>query len=246
MLANQYSMWNVLKARTLGSWAILKRVAPVGTPMRRYSEGRGMEWFVTTELTPIVNLAENGDIWMSDDPYLETPTCGPAIEGAYGKVLECGLGIGQFTYHTSSHVPSITVVERNQHVIDLVWPQLEPHLPNVKVIHGDAIQYLKTTPERFDFIHIDIWQGILTPYKQIEYVTKLAARCLRPRGTVDCWLQGNFLRMRGRLRKGAGLSTGFGVFPPCLGCGKRLRNDYEGLCMDCADTLGLSELGKVQ
>lgn len=27
----------------------------------------------------------------------------------------------------------------------------------------------------------------------------------------------------------------------CLRCGKTLRNDYNGLCMDCVDVLGLSE-----
>jgi hypothetical protein len=29
---------------------------------------------------------------------------------------------------------------------------------------------------------------------------------------------------------------------PCLGCGKTVRADYSGYCMDCADLNGLSEL----
>ena len=29
---------------------------------------------------------------------------------------------------------------------------------------------------------------------------------------------------------------------PCSKCGKPLRHDYDGLCMDCADELGVSEL----
>ncbi len=29
---------------------------------------------------------------------------------------------------------------------------------------------------------------------------------------------------------------------PCIRCGKPLRADYMGLCMDCADTLNTSEL----
>jgi len=29
---------------------------------------------------------------------------------------------------------------------------------------------------------------------------------------------------------------------PCLRCGKPIRADYMGLCMDCADTIGISEL----
>ncbi|ANS04948.1 hypothetical protein [uncultured Mediterranean phage] len=29
---------------------------------------------------------------------------------------------------------------------------------------------------------------------------------------------------------------------PCIRCGKSIRADYEGFCMDCADTLNVSEL----
>jgi hypothetical protein len=29
---------------------------------------------------------------------------------------------------------------------------------------------------------------------------------------------------------------------PCLRCGKPIRADYLGLCMDCADATGISEL----
>jgi len=29
---------------------------------------------------------------------------------------------------------------------------------------------------------------------------------------------------------------------PCLRCGKSIHADYLGVCMDCADTLGISEL----
>lgn len=29
---------------------------------------------------------------------------------------------------------------------------------------------------------------------------------------------------------------------PCLGCGKTVRQDYYGYCMDCADANGVSDL----
>jgi len=29
---------------------------------------------------------------------------------------------------------------------------------------------------------------------------------------------------------------------PCIRCEKPIRADYEGFCMDCSDTLGISEL----
>lgn len=31
---------------------------------------------------------------------------------------------------------------------------------------------------------------------------------------------------------------------PCKRCGKAPRNDYGGICMDCADALGISEIFK--
>ena len=30
--------------------------------------------------------------------------------------------------------------------------------------------------------------------------------------------------------------------PPCLGCGKTLRHDFYGYCMDCADEHGISDV----
>lgn len=35
-------------------------------------------------------------------------------------------------------------------------------------------------------------------------------------------------------------SAGVGIYEPCLICAKTLRNDYAGLCMDCADSMGLT------
>jgi hypothetical protein len=35
---------------------------------------------------------------------------------------------------------------------------------------------------------------------------------------------------------------GFVNWPPCKRCGKTLRYDYDGYCMDCADDLRMSEL----
>ncbi|MFQ6118357.1 MAG: hypothetical protein ACE5KE_00565 [Methanosarcinales archaeon] len=40
-------------------------------------------------------------------------------------------------------------------------------------------------------------------------------------------------------------SKGLVVNEPCLRCGKRIRHDYNGLCMDCVDELGISEMFKV-
>lgn len=37
-------------------------------------------------------------------------------------------------------------------------------------------------------------------------------------------------------------SKGIVFDDPCKRCGKTIRHDYDGLCMDCADELGVSEI----
>lgn len=37
-------------------------------------------------------------------------------------------------------------------------------------------------------------------------------------------------------------SKGIITNSPCRKCGKTLRQDYDGFCMDCADELGISEI----
>jgi hypothetical protein len=239
---NEYSMYNHLKSAKLNDWHLKKKTIPAGVPIRMYVPdlAKMIHDFPCPKPTRIVVLQENDLVWMSDDPYVEQPTNAPAIKTAFGDVLECGLGVGLFSYYASLNkkVKSITVVERQPEVIDIVGKQL----PQIKeFINSDCRGYLENTDRKFDFIHIDIWPDLTTPHGHIEEVTELAKQRLNPNGIVSCWLQQLHERIKNKIQ-GARTSTGFGVFPPCVICGKTLRNDYGGLCMDCSDCLGISEL----
>lgn len=44
------------------------------------------------------------------------------------------------------------------------------------------------------------------------------------------------------VKKRAVMSKGVVIGIPCKGCGKTIRHDYDGYCMDCADEKGISEI----
>jgi hypothetical protein len=75
---------------------------------------------------------------------------------ARGHVLIGGLGLGMCAemMRRMPAVKTITVVERNQDVIDLIAPQLTP---GIHIVKGDVRQFLQTTALRFDFAYHDIW-----------------------------------------------------------------------------------------
>jgi len=73
---------------------------------------------------------------------------------------DLGLGIFILQIQDKPEVTSITVVEREQDVIDLVVPHL-PFGPKVTVIQGDIFDKAAISrARRFDFIYFDIWTNI--------------------------------------------------------------------------------------
>ena len=118
--------------------------------------------FFDTEF-PYPVILENGVEWMLVTPN-EVETMREDIKKARGKVSTYGLGLGYFVYMTSimDEVESVTVVERDESVIDIferfILPQFE-HKDKVRIVHADAFEYAeKVAPaESFDYIYIDIW-----------------------------------------------------------------------------------------
>src|SRR3989338_4875287 len=76
-----------------------------------------------------------------------------------GDVLVGGLGIGMAPSYMLSmpQVKSITVVELEQDVIDLVGTHLDPR---IKIVRADLFNYLASGTAHFDTAYIDIGYGI--------------------------------------------------------------------------------------
>lgn len=102
---------------------------------------------------------EKWEDWMVDDPphwwsmqnYARNST---------GRVLVAGLGLGLVTHQLldSVDIDSITVIEINEDVINLISPLL-PKAENVKleIISDDFYKFINETKDPFDRIIIDLW-----------------------------------------------------------------------------------------
>ena len=105
-----------------------------------------------------VRLEHRGSVLMSNTP-MEKRTNEDFVTNAHGKVLIGGLGIGLIllAIQDDPMIDKITVVEKNQEVIDLVASQL-PLSDKVEIICADVYNYV---PEDFyNTIYMDIWSFI--------------------------------------------------------------------------------------
>ncbi|WP_303814198.1 class I SAM-dependent methyltransferase [Selenomonas ruminantium] len=105
-----------------------------------------------------VRLMIDGEIFMSDAP-MEKESNYNVIDDAFGDILLAGLGIGLILLpmQKKEEVKSITVVEKNPNVIDIVGGQL-PLNDKVEIIHADIFDYEPI--RRYDCIYLDIWPDI--------------------------------------------------------------------------------------
>jgi hypothetical protein len=225
-------MSTVLSPRGNGRWRVRHRTMPKGTVLTDWTPKLGMHRIVVERPTRIVVLEEDRQTtWMSDTP-LEYHTNEEAIRRARGRVLEVGLGIGLFTFHVRDkpEVESVTVVEQEREVADIVYPQIASVKTDLVVMEG--FQFLRSTARRFDFIHLDVWP--IYNYEGAEQFIEAAKDRLLPGGEVSVWMLD-----QNRAIMNTPLNAEFGglVFTPCKACGKSPRGDYDGLCIDCFDGL---------
>lgn len=124
-------------------------------------------------------ILEKGRVWMSITPN-EVCTMEEPIREAKGKVLTLGCGMGYFAYMASlkEDVESVTIIEKEQDVIDLfqeyILPQFETK-DKVKIVKADAFEYLKSLEDgEFDYCFADIWDGVedVEPYLTVKRLAK--------------------------------------------------------------------------
>ena len=109
-------------------------------------------------------ISEDGSTWMSVTPN-EIITMEKAIEKAAGNVLTLGCGMGYYAYMVSEkeEVEHVTIVEKEQDVIDLfntyILPQFS-HKEKITVIHADAFDFMENLSDgEYDYCFADIWIG---------------------------------------------------------------------------------------
>lgn len=132
---------------------------------------------------------------MSDTP-MEHNTNRRILNMANGDVLIGGLGIGMILMPLmeKEEVKSITIIEKEQEIIDMVASQL-PLNDKVKIINGNIYDNTFPRGTKFDTIYFDIWNTISTDdYEDMKYLKKLYKRCLRskkenPNAWIGSWAE---------------------------------------------------------
>lgn len=135
-------------------------------------------------------LVIRGQLVMSDT-RMERITNARFMKAAHGDVLIAGLGIGMVLpgLFRNPAVKSVTVIEKEQDVIDIVHPQ-HKHA-KLTVIHADVFTFI---PERaFDVIWLDIWAN--RSVDDLPVMGKLTRRYRKwlnkenPKRWIGCWFQ---------------------------------------------------------
>ena len=144
-------MYEILKPCKCGSVEVdimnfTKENIPLRALMSGISEGK------------FARLLVNGHVMMSETP-MEHRTNREFVWEAHGDVLVGGLGLGMIllAVQDKEKVRSITVIEKNQDVIDAVYHQL-PLNQKVTLIQDDVFTW---KPDRkYDCVYMDIWSYV--------------------------------------------------------------------------------------
>lgn len=107
-------------------------------------------------------LLQDDTIWMSITPH-EINSMQEDIDKASGDVLTFGLGLGYYPYMLSlkDDVKSITIVEKDDRVIELFTRNILPQFSNkdkIKIIKGDAFKHVEESKD-YDYTFVDIYHN---------------------------------------------------------------------------------------
>lgn len=129
-----------------------------------YSEYPNIGYF--EEPFKYLTVLENNREWMTITPN-EIETMKDAVNKAYGNVVTFGLGLGYFAYMVSlkSNVKKVTIIEKDQTVIDLFNSNILPffeYQDKIEIIKMDAVAYLQQVMmiNQYDFAFVDLWHDV--------------------------------------------------------------------------------------
>lgn len=137
------------------------------------------------------------EVMMTDAPY-ELRSSRQFYKNAHGNVLVAGLGLGATlpAVLRKTTVATVTVIEKNQDVIDLVYPHLRHGLPmryanKLHVVVGDARTWRpgrRMGPRPYHAIWLDIWPDVST--RNLDEMHMMAERYSKWLNLSDpkCWL----------------------------------------------------------
>ena len=142
-------------------------------------------------------VVNKGDVtWMSTDPN-EINTMQKDIDDACGEVLTFGLGLGYFPIMCAikDGVKSVTVVEKDQEIINIFNKHILPLFPykeKIHIVHDDAFKFVKKDLNKYDYLFIDIWHN---PEDGLPMYLKFKELLKDKNIEVRYWLEKSLLAM---------------------------------------------------
>lgn len=133
-------------------------------------------------------LKHNGDIIMSDTP-MEIRTCQNAVENASGDVLIAGLGLGivLLEIQAKTSIKSITIIEKNKEVLDLVAKYL-PLKKFINVVKDDIFKWLPKKNIKFNTMYFDIWDNLCGDnYEEMKQLHKRFRKFKNKNAWMNSW-----------------------------------------------------------
>ena len=191
--------------------------------------------------------------WMSGSPD-ECLAMSSMARSASGDVLIGGLGLGILAWLCAAKptVRSVTVVEMQQGVIDIVSPVISH--PKIAVIQDDAREYISKTTDKYDFIGLDTWPDAGSAVREAPHAKTFASRAINRGGIVRTWLDeiADRLTQSDTLSKAAKLAhdtRGAMLDEPkmigdraCDFCGANPFIDCYGFCLECFIYTGVRDM----
>lgn len=143
-----------------------------------------------------IRLSHKGEVVMSNTSMEERTNMNFCCN-AYGDVLIGGLGIGMIilAIQDKPEVKSITVIEKNQEVIELVATQLHFN-DKVNIVCADVFDWKPDKNVKYDVSYMDIWNWInedvyqeqMKPLKR-KYSRFLRSKSENPNRYNGCWAE---------------------------------------------------------
>lgn len=167
---------------TRDNWqAIMRDGIPVGT-------------YVSLNCKKPVERGMFNSCMMSNTP-MELFTNQKCLNNASGNVLIAGLGIGLLpaSLADKESVTSITIIELEQEVIDLVEPLFRANVKNadkIKIIKADAYDYPNQySGEPYDYVYLDIWPEFPGSENDLDMLETLIAKYVPicPSCKIEAW-----------------------------------------------------------
>lgn len=132
-----------------------------------------------------ITVSKNNTVWMSTIPH-EINTMKDDINKVKGNIAIFGLGLGYFAYMCSikSDVSKITIIEKDDNIINVFEKFILPQFENktkINIVKTDAFAYLNSIDnlKEFDYLYFDLWHdandGVVLYNKILKYQKKCSS-----------------------------------------------------------------------